>query len=162
MYGIININMGDTTEQLITQATQYPDYIVVGVVFALFTFYGFVRGTKAISELALALPVAAFVYTLIPYNLSWGAPAVFGVLAVVAVWVLARDTSGLDDDSDLHKVALSAVGSTGLLLVISATMVDFTGLYTFGSPIAGILIDTTYIFYITVASLVAVALSRKV
>lgn len=157
-----DINMGETTGQLITQATQYPDYIVIGVVFALFAFYGFVRGTKAISELALALPVAAFVYALIPYNLSWGAPAVFGVLTVVAVWVLARDTSGLDDDSDLHKVALGALGSTGLLLVISATVVDFTSLYIFGATVAGILADASYVFYITVASLVAIALSRKI
>jgi len=159
---MITSNMGETTEQLITQATQYPDYIVVGAVFGLFALYGFVRGTKAISEFALALLVATFVYTLIPYDLSWGDPAIFVVLSVLSAWVLARDTSGLDDDSDLHKVVMAAAGATGLLLVISVSGVDFNSLYTFGSPIEGILADPTHKFYIVVASLIAIALSRKV
>ncbi len=154
--------MGETTEQLITQATQYPDYVVIVAIFALFALYGFVRGTKAISELALSLIVAAFVYMLIPYDLSWSDPAIFVVLSLLSAWVLARDTSGLDDDSDAHKVAMAAAGATGLLLVISADMVDFTSLYIFGSPIAGILADISYKFYIVVGSLMAIALSRKV
>jgi len=154
--------MGSTTESLITQATQYPDYIIIGCIFIVFALYGFVRGTKAISEFALALLVAVFAYTLIPYELSWGDPAIFVVLSVLSAWVLARDTSGLDDDNDLHKVIMAAAGATGILLVISAGMVDFTGLYTFGSTIAGILANTSYKFYITVASLVLIALSRKV
>jgi hypothetical protein len=154
--------MGTTTEQLITQATQYPDYILVVAVFVAIAFYGFIRGTKALSELSLSLPLAAFVYTLIPYNLSWGAPAVFAALVVAAMWVLARYTSGLDDNTDWHKIALSAAGATGLLLVISATIVDFTSLYSFGNPIVEILKDSKYVFYITVGSLVAVAFSRKV
>jgi len=154
--------MGETTEQLITQATQYPDYVVVGAIFGLFALYGFVRGTKAISEFAIALLVVVFVYILIPFDLSWSDPAIFVVLSILSAWVLARDTSGLDDDSDIHKVAMAAAGATGILLVISAGMVDFTGIYTFGTPIAGILADASYKFYITVVSLILIALSRKV
>ncbi len=154
--------MGSTTEQLINQAVQYPDYMVIMALFAAFALYGFIRGTKAISECALALIVAAFVYTLIPYDISWSDPAVFAVITLLSIWVLARDTSGLDDDNDMHKVLMGAFGATGLLLVISATIVDFTVLYSFGNPIAGILSNEKYIFYITVASLVSVALSRKV
>ena len=154
--------MGSTTEQLITQATQYPDYVVLGALFVFFALYGFIRGTKAGSELALSLPVAAFIYILIPFNLGWGEPAVFAVLTFLSSWVLKRETSGLDDDNDLHKVVLSAAGAVGLLLVISVQMIDFTGLYTFGAPIAGILANTLYVFYIAVASFVAIAASRKV
>jgi len=135
---------------------------VVGAIFAAFALYGFVRGTKAISEFAIALLVVVFVYALIPFDLSWSDPVIFIVLAVLSAWVLARDTSGLDDDNDLHKVVMAGAGATGLLLVISDGMVDFTGLYTFGSPIAGYLADASYKFYITVASLILIALSRKV
>ena len=154
--------MGSTTEQFITQATQYPDYLVLGVLFVIFALYGFVRGTKAGSELALSLPVAAFIYSIIPFQLEWGSPAIFSVLTLLSAWVLARETSGLDDDSDMHKVVLSAAGSVGLLLVISVTVVDFSELYTFGAPLIGILHNAQYIFYIAVASLVAIALSRKI
>ena len=154
--------MGSTTEQLLTQATQYPDYIVISVFFALFVLYGFVRGTKAITELALALLVAAFVYKAIPYQFSWGEPAVFLVVVLLAIWVLTRETSGLDDSKNMLKVVMGAFGATGILLVISATVVDFSSLYTFGNPVAYILADISYRFYILVASLVAIALARKV
>lgn len=154
--------MGDTTQQLVETAISYPDYLVIVVVFLVFAGYGFARGTKAVSELAVALPVAAFVFALMPFDLGWAESALFGVLAIVSAWVLARDTSGLDDDSDLHKIAMSALGATGLLLVISAGIVDFTPLYTFGNPIVGILVDDTYKFYIAAASLILIAFSRKV
>ncbi len=154
--------METTTDQLIAQVANYPDYILIGSVFAILVFYGFVRGTKAISELAIAIPVAAFVFMLVPYNLSWGEPVIFAALVGASIWILARDTSGLDDDKDLYKVAMSALGATGLLLVIAFSIVDFSSIYTFGEQVTNILTDSSYKFYITATALVAIALSRKV
>lgn len=154
--------MGSTTEQLVTQAMHYPDYLIIGVAFLIFAAYGFVRGTKALSELALAVPLGAFVFTLFPYSLGWGEPAVYGLLVVASLWVITRDTSGLDDNTDLVKVSAAAFGATALLLVVVLNKVDFTSLYTFGTQVTTFLADSTYTFYVAAAALIAVALSRKI
>lgn len=150
------------TGQLIQQVVNYHDFILIAALIIIFASYGFLRGAKAISELAIAIPVAAFVFMLVPYKFSWGEPIIFAVLVVASIWVLARDTSGLDDSKNLYKVVMSALGATGLLLVIAFSTVDFSSLYIFGEGVTNILTDNTYKFYITIVSLVMIALSRKV
>ncbi|GEM_PF-4309711 len=154
--------MGETTEQLISQAVSYPDLVFLALLLGLFILYGLFRGIKALSEFALALPIAAFIYTMFPYDLGWGEPALFAIITIVSAWVIARDTSGLDDGRQFAKVALAALGAMLLLVVISAGTIDFTSIYTFSGKIAEILTSNTYKFYIASAGLVAVALSRKV
>ncbi len=154
--------MGETTEQLLSQAANYPDYIVIGMVFVLLALYGFVRGTKALSELAISLPIAAFVYSIFPYDLGWGEPAMFAIITIAIIWVVARYTSGLDDNKDFRKIAFAALGATLMLLVISFGTVDFTSLYNFGAKVSDTLAIATYKFYIIVAALIAIALSRKI
>jgi len=154
--------MGTTTESLISQASAYPDLIFIALLFGVFMLYGLFRGVKALSELALALPIAAFIYALFPYELGWGEPALFGLITMASAWVLDRDTSGLDDGREFGKVALAAAAAAALLVVISAGTIDFSSLYVFGQQVAGILANATYKFYIAAGGLVAVALSRKV
>lgn len=154
--------MGTTTEQLINQAIQYPDYVIVAVAFLLFATYGFIRGTKPLSEFALALPLAAFVHALFPYNLGWGEPALYGALVVASTWVIARDTSGLDDNKDFFQVALAALGATIILSIIVNTTIDFTSLYIFGPRFTTFFANAQYTFMALVAGLAAISLSRKV
>jgi hypothetical protein len=154
--------MDATTSTLAAQVSSYPDVVFLIALFIVFILYGLLRGVKASSELALAIPIAAFVYSVMPYSLGWGEPAIFGLITLVSAWVLARDTSGLDDSREFFKVALASAGSVGLLLVISAGIVDFSTLYTFGTKTLELLASAQYKFYITAVSLIAIALSRKV
>ncbi len=151
-----------TTGGIIAQVSNYPDVLVIGLLLIAFVIYGFMRGVKALSELALAIPIAAFVYTIFPYKLGWGEPALFAIITVVSAWVLNRDTSGLSDNREIFKILLASSGATALVVVISAGIIDFSTLYTFGPKVTSILASATYKFYITAVSLVAIALSRKV
>lgn len=154
--------MGTTTESLISQASNYPDIVFIALLFGAFVLYGLLRGVKALSEFALAIPIAAFIYTLFPYELDWKEPALFGAIVLVSAWVLARDTSGLDDSKSFIKIALAAAGAAALLVVISAGTIDFTSLYVFGPQVTAILAIAKYKFYIAAAGLITIALSRKV
>ncbi len=154
--------MDATTSTLASQVSSYPDVVFLIALFIVFLLYGLLRGVKASSELALAIPIAAFVYALVPYDLGWGEPALFGIITIVSAWVLARDTSGLDDSREFFKIVLASAGSVGLLLVISSNIVDFSTLYTFGTKTQELLSVDKYKFYIATTSLIAVALSRKV
>ena len=151
-----------TTGGLISQVSNYPDVLVIGLLLIAFVIYGFMRGVKALSELALAIPIAAFVYTIFPYELGWGEPALFAIITIASAWVLNRDTSGLSDSKEFFKIMLAASGATALIVVVSAGMVDLSALYTFGPKVTAILASAKYKFYITAAALTSIALSRKV
>jgi hypothetical protein len=137
-----------------------PDLAVVTVLLAVLIIYGVIQGTGVLLSVALALPIAGFLYQVFPYQLElaslspWSPPVLFILLVLFTIWILQR-TIGLASGSNrpIH-IVITAVALTALLISFSYHVVLLPeGLYDFGNTFDAFFGSTTNFFWIVALAL---------
>ncbi len=158
-------------------STYTVDVVVVGILFLLLSWFALRYGKGRIIALILALYVALLTFTYFPYQgwfrflgegerqvlLSKG--GIFLLMVVIVTLVLSRSISGEFPFWGIMRtleVSLLSGSATLLLLSFWYQVLPFSGLYTFGAPIASLFGASQLFFWWLLIPLgVIFALSRR-
>lgn len=138
---------------------------IVGIMLAASILYALWRGTALLAVLTVALPIAAFLYTVFPYDGiiravfgSWTPLAAFLGLLALATWVVTQTLgSGFGGSRPMHILAVS-VALTLSIVVIAHQILGLGELFGFNASLESFFSAPASLFWIIALGLVALFL----
>lgn len=151
-------------EQFLTSSA-LTDVAILGVLIALFILYAAWQSTGILLSIAIALPIAGFLYSLFPYVPevqgflpvpdTWANIFVFAIFLIASLWVLQRTIGFASGNGRPLHIVTTALALSALLIAFSYHIVPIDQLYNFGATFDAVFDSPSHFFWIVTLALLA-------
>ncbi len=143
------------------------DTVFIASLIAICIVYAVWRGTDLLLSLILALPTAAFIYSIFPYHHvfntffssapAWVAPvSIYGLLVLGILWIFRRVFGSAHGGEGAVHVIAASVSLTALLIALSYVLTPSVTSYVFSAPIATLFAEPISLFWILIGIFVVI------